>query len=240
MAAQEYYNSFSSASQGPAPSYPQQRPTPYQQPQQRPPSFAPSSAPPPYSPGPYSGSPQQRPSSQQGQKPYFTPPPNSSQQLRPPGQGYDGSPLKPARSYSSPPAEHRHHHHHHDDYDSDESDSPSRSRSRSRSRERGHSHSSRDRGFSRDRGYTDERKHRQHHRGSHKDMDTFLGAGGGAIIGDAIFPGLGTIGGLILGGVGGREYAKRKERSQDSRRALREVDGGRRSRSSVPDYRYKE
>jgi hypothetical protein len=73
-------------------------------------------------------------------------------------------------------------------------------------------------------------------------MDTFLGAGGGAILGDAIFPGLGTLGGLILGGVGGREYAKRKERSSDSRKVLRDFDGSasRRSRSNIGDYRYKE
>lgn len=236
MAAQDYYNSFSTGPQGP--SYPQQQPQqvpyPQSQLQQRPPSFTPSSAPPPYSPGPYNGP---RPNSQQSQQaPFFSPPPNNAT-LRPPGQGYDGSALKPARSYSSPPADYKHHHHHHSS-----DSSPSRSRSRSRSRERRRSHSSRygERGF--ERGYDD-----HHHRAPHKDMDTFLGAGGGAIIGDAIFPGLGTIGGLILGGVGGREYAKKKERSErssrhsDSRRALREIDGGgRRSRSSVPDYRYKE
>lgn len=46
-------------------------------------------------------------------------------------------------------------------------------------------------------------------------MDTFIGAGGGAIVGDLIFPGLGTLGGAILGGVGGHEYGKKKaSRSQ--------------------------
>lgn len=34
-------------------------------------------------------------------------------------------------------------------------------------------------------------------------MNTFLGASGGAVIGDLIFPGLGTLGGAIIGGVGG-------------------------------------
>jgi len=38
----------------------------------------------------------------------------------------------------------------------------------------------------------------------------FLGAGSGAIVGDAIFPGLGTIGGLLIGGWGGHEYSKRR------------------------------
>lgn len=39
-------------------------------------------------------------------------------------------------------------------------------------------------------------------------MSTFLGAGAGSLIGDLIFPGMGTIGGAILGGVGGHKYAK--------------------------------
>ena len=37
-------------------------------------------------------------------------------------------------------------------------------------------------------------------------MNTFLGASGGAVIGDLIFPGLGTLGGAILGGVGGEYF----------------------------------
>jgi hypothetical protein len=97
-------------------------------------------------------------------------------------------------------------------------------------------------------------------------MDTFLGAGGGAIIGDAIFPGLGTVGGLLLGGYGGRKYAEKKDRRiraerssmdlrrdvddrelrdsfrpGDYRKALREDGGGqRRSRSHVEEYRHKD
>lgn len=46
-------------------------------------------------------------------------------------------------------------------------------------------------------------------------MKTFLGAGGGAIIGDAIFPGLGTVGGALLGAYGGK---KASERSRSGRR----------------------
>lgn len=37
-----------------------------------------------------------------------------------------------------------------------------------------------------------------------------MGAGAGGIIGDAIFPGLGTAAGLLIGGLGGRQYAKDK------------------------------
>jgi hypothetical protein len=48
-------------------------------------------------------------------------------------------------------------------------------------------------------------------RKEHQDRDTFLGAGAGAIVGDAIFPGLGTAAGILLGGLGGRKYAKRSK-----------------------------
>ena len=44
-------------------------------------------------------------------------------------------------------------------------------------------------------------------------MNTFLGAGGGALVGDAIFPGLGTLGGLLIGGWSGHEYSKRRSKS---------------------------
>ncbi|KAK5166911.1 uncharacterized protein LTR77_007640 [Saxophila tyrrhenica] len=80
----------------------------------------------------------------------------------------------------------------------------SRSRSRSRSRDR-------------------DRKHRHNHnrpgadRKKSSGTSAFLGAGGGALIGDLIFPGLGTIGGAILGGVGGHEYSKKRPSSTPSR-----------------------
>ncbi|KAF2726190.1 hypothetical protein K431DRAFT_280217 [Polychaeton citri CBS 116435] len=97
-------------------------------------------------------------------------------------------------------------------------DSYNRSRSRSRSR-------------SRDRR---DRPHRHHHsskpraqRKKSSGVDTFLGAGGGAIIGDAIFPGLGTLGGALLGGLGGHEYGKKRARSHDPRiRTERKVSNG--------------
>lgn len=44
------------------------------------------------------------------------------------------------------------------------------------------------------------------------EVSTFLGAGSGAIIGDAIFTGLGTLSGAILGGIGGHEYGKDRQR----------------------------
>lgn len=93
--------------------------------------------------------------------------------------------------------------------DNDDYNSRSRSRSRSKSRDR--------------------RKHRHHHhrppmeKKKRSGVSTFLGAGGGALIGDAIFPGLGTLGGAILGGVGGHEYGKQRRsysnpsRTRDSR-----------------------
>ncbi|SMQ50079.1 unnamed protein product [Zymoseptoria tritici ST99CH_3D7] len=67
-------------------------------------------------------------------------------------------------------------------------------------------------------------------------VDTFIGAGGGALIGDAIFPGLGTIGGAILGGLGGHKVAKDKERE---RRVHSNPNGFRnRSYSNDGDYYY--
>ena len=59
--------------------------------------------------------------------------------------------------------------------------------------------------------------HKSHsYEDSHKTRDTFLGAGAGTIIGDVIFPGLGTAAGLVLGGYGGRKYAQDKLRSEES------------------------
>ena len=56
------------------------------------------------------------------------------------------------------------------------------------------------------------------HQKKHDSRDTFLGAGAGGILGDAIFPGLGTAAGLILGGLGGRKYAKdKRSRSAEGR-----------------------
>lgn len=83
------------------------------------------------------------------------------------------------------------------------------------------SHAPIDRSRSRDRSDRDrdrdhDRHHRHHRPESHhrqeKDKkksssaaNTFIGAGGGALIGDMIFPGLGTLGGAVLGGLGGHK-----------------------------------
>ena len=55
-------------------------------------------------------------------------------------------------------------------------------------------------------------------------VNTFLGAGGGAIVGDLIFPGLGTLGGALLGGVGGHEYGKKRASSNPSKGGRRKGD----------------
>ncbi|KIW14352.1 hypothetical protein PV08_07134 [Exophiala spinifera] len=43
------------------------------------------------------------------------------------------------------------------------------------------------------------------------NADAFLGAAGGGLIGDLIFPGLGTIGGALAGWVGGKDYGKHRK-----------------------------
>jgi len=127
--------------------------------------------------------------------------------------------MQPIRSHSQPPRVRFTD----DQYDSDDSalhsDSDSDA-SRRRHRRHRHTHShERDRDGSRDRDldrdYDDDRERRHHRdRKTHKDRDTFLGAGGGAILGDVIFPGLGTAAGLILGGYGGRKHAQKRSRSE--------------------------
>jgi uncharacterized protein YcfJ len=65
-----------------------------------------------------------------------------------------------------------------------------------------------------------------------------LGALGGGVIGDLIFPGLGTLGGALLGGLGGHEVSR--SRSYDDGRQGRkkdryqeEYDEGRRRRGEI-------
>lgn len=99
-------------------------------------------------------------------------------------------PVQPIRSHSEPPEDQR-------EYLND----------RDRGRDRGHHHRHHD-------GKRHSSRSRSRSRSGHKDRDTFLGAGGGAIIGDAIFPGLGTAAGLLLGGYGGRKYAEKRSRSE--------------------------
>jgi hypothetical protein len=42
--------------------------------------------------------------------------------------------------------------------------------------------------------------------------DSFIGAAGGGLIGDLLFPGLGTVGGALAGWIGGKEYGEHKKR----------------------------
>jgi hypothetical protein len=224
MAAQEYFASFGGQPRptNPTPYPPQYQPSP-------PPAVQVSSPPLDFRPTnlPYNGTmatynppPQQQqpqhlrppyPDDQHGQ--YGISPPQPSQFLnQPPPQSqssnYLMAPLGPQRSYSEPPdgrrlslADTR--------YGSDRR-SHSRHRSRSRSSS---SSSSRSRSRSRSRPRRDRGRGRAHEK-ARRDRDTFLGAGGGGILGDLIFPGAGTLGGMLLGGLGGHEYARRRSRSE--------------------------
>lgn len=73
------------------------------------------------------------------------------------------------------------------------------------------------------------------------NKDAFLGAAGGGLIGDLIFPGLGTVGGAALGYFGGKDYARhRKEREGNRAVAQREWEEihrpDRHHRDSSRDY----
>ncbi|CZT53200.1 uncharacterized protein RSE6_14668 [Rhynchosporium secalis] len=121
--------------------------------------------------------------------------------------------LRPERSYSEPPTSalkphdahsHRHHRHH--------SRSPSRSRSRSRAHSR---QRSRRRSISRTRPRSSQAETKP------KGRNTFFGAFGGGLLGDAILPGLGTVGGAVLGSDLGNESSK-NERIRSHRRSYEE------------------
>ncbi|KAF1844758.1 uncharacterized protein K460DRAFT_354644 [Cucurbitaria berberidis CBS 394.84] len=134
--------------------------------------------------------------------PYFPPPPQQQ-------NGYLGAPVQHVRSHSQPARVHF------ADQESDRStdvgsisDSDESPRPQQRHR-RHHSHSH-DADYSdreRDRGH----RHTKTDKKDRKIRDTFLGAGAGTIIGDVIFPGLGTAAGLLLGGYSGRKYAERSK-----------------------------
>lgn len=49
------------------------------------------------------------------------------------------------------------------------------------------------------------------------NADGFLGAAGGGLIGDLIFPGLGLFGGALVGWVGGRDYGKHRKWREEKR-----------------------
>ncbi|KAI8943555.1 hypothetical protein NX059_001552 [Plenodomus lindquistii] len=179
--------------------------------------------------------------------PYPTAPPvtyHPQQQSQP---GYLDAPLQPFRSHSQPPPPRVRFADQESDRSTDlgETDSSDDSASRRTHRSRHHRYRSHDRvrdDRDRDTDYSDSdreperRRHKHHHRPretktqskEHKNRDTFLGAGAGTIIGDAILPGLGTAAGLLLGGYGGRKYAERGC-SEDS--GKRDRDGRRRKDS---------
>ncbi|KAF2243405.1 hypothetical protein BU26DRAFT_117259 [Trematosphaeria pertusa] len=228
----------------PQPYPPQQPQYPYQQQPPQPDQPYPHTPPPSYSPFPpqqqqqvqsyspqpqYQHQPQAYPSQPQGYPSNAGPPypqtPHSGPQKypseRPPPQNeHLGVPFQPQRSHSQPP---RVRFADKDEYADDsesttdrsytsESDSPRR---RHRRRKHRHSHSgSRDHDRDHDRDL-ERSRHRGSQRADHKDRDTFLGAGAGGLVGDLIFPGLGTAAGLLLGGYGGRKHGKRRSRSQD-------------------------
>lgn len=182
--------------------------------------------------------------------PYPQIPPAAYYSYSPPAQtNYLSAPLQPIRSHSQP-ARVRF-----ADQDSDrstelgETDSSDDSTDRRRERRTHHQHHhqrphrshDRTRDSDRDSNYSDrdrerERRHHKHRpresklqEKEHKTRDTFLGAGAGTILGDAIFPGLGTAAGLLLGGYSGRKYAERSL-SEDGGRGCGRREEGRRER----------
>ncbi|EXJ54640.1 hypothetical protein A1O7_09981 [Cladophialophora yegresii CBS 114405] len=81
------------------------------------------------------------------------------------------------------------------------------------------------------------------------NADGFLGAAGGGLIGDLIFPGLGTVGGALVGWLGGKDYGKhrkwreeKRDREQDrwERKYNKGDSGSDRSRSHSRDNRDKD
>ncbi|TLD39342.1 hypothetical protein E2P81_ATG00329 [Venturia nashicola] len=211
MAAQEYFSSFNRPTPLQVHPYPtisdpaQYTLPPYQQypqPQQQPYDTLPVQQ--PYAPS------QQQWDPRQGYS--YPPPPVYDQGYQPNPAASQATlvpPLQPYRSRSEPLESRRvsldvprkHHHHHRS-----RSGSPSRSRSRSRSSRSGHSHHSH-RSDNRSGGRLGKTSH------ARSDRDAFLGAGGGAIIGDTLVPGLGTLGGALLGAMGGNKCAKKRTKS---------------------------
>ncbi|EXJ81739.1 hypothetical protein A1O1_07804 [Capronia coronata CBS 617.96] len=100
-------------------------------------------------------------------------------------------------------------------------------------------------------GYSsDPERHRRKHKSQPRrisessrstNTDGFLGAAGGGLLGDMLFPGLGTVGGALFGWVGGKDYAKHRrwreeKRDRDQERWERKF-GSSRSRSHSRDGR---
>ncbi|KAG9233847.1 hypothetical protein BJ875DRAFT_463149 [Amylocarpus encephaloides] len=188
----------------------------------------------------------------------FYPPQQQQTQFHPPVQppliqtSYPQalSHLRPSRSNSEPPSSqdyyrrrYRHEHsqlHPRRRSHSRSNESSSRSRSRRRHRHRHKNDRERSRDYSREgsSGYWADRARGKEDRGR-KDRNTFLGALGGGVVGDLIAPGLGTLGGALLGGVGGRRTGRSGSDSGRSRTRGRrdrydeEWEEGRRRRGEI-------
>jgi len=71
--------------------------------------------------------------------------------------------------------------------------------------------------------------------------DGFIGATGGGLIGGLLFPGLGTVGGALVGWVGGKDYGKhrkwRKEKRERDQKRWERRYGSDRSRANCWDGR---
>ncbi|APA12694.1 hypothetical protein sscle_09g074640 [Sclerotinia sclerotiorum 1980 UF-70] len=149
--------------------------------------------------------------------------------------------LRPRRSISEPPDSRYLAHHipgYHQrgrsrspSYHSSPEGSPSRSRNRAHS----HSRAQSTRSLSRPRHRHSHSHSRSRHsrpsrdraRHDHKDRNAFLGAISGGAIGDLIMPGLGTLGGALLGGVGGREVSRNGRKNEKTgRKEGRRIFGG--------------
>jgi hypothetical protein len=201
---QQYQNPYQPTQGQPPPPYEQSKPSvhfaqsPRPQEAQRPNSF---SGP---RPNPQSWAPQY------GHNPPYPPPaiqyPQAQQQQYLPQQYQN--------NYSQPPRPHNHHltpYGHPNDsksslsgYSSDPEPHRRRHRHRhehSRSRSRDHSG----------------RKRRTSESSRSANADGFIGAAGGGLIGDLIFPGLGTVGGALAGWIGGKDYGEKRKKREDRR-----------------------
>ena len=75
-------------------------------------------------------------------------------------------------------------------------------------------------------GHRSSSEHHRHHyyhqkrrdsrnKSSHESRDGLLGAAGGALIGDLILPGAGTLSGVIIGALKGRQHGRRKDEKDE-------------------------
>jgi uncharacterized protein YcfJ len=54
------------------------------------------------------------------------------------------------------------------------------------------------------------------------NADGFIGAAGGGLIGDLIFPGLGTAAGALAGWIGGKDYGQNRKKREEKRERQQE------------------